>query len=118
MSNIIGLKLTHDATICYLEDGQLTLSHEMEKLSNRQRYTKMDPHDLRDLPPHYVVAVDGWKTGRVLLGGQEYEVAPYHEFELSNTGNPMQRFATELFILPSRNNAYCWRLCDVAVFKA
>jgi carbamoyltransferase len=35
-----GLKLTHDAAICILEDNRLIFSIEIEKLNNNKRYSK------------------------------------------------------------------------------
>lgn len=64
-----GIKVTHDGAVAVIEDGQLILSYESEKIGNRPRYSRFDDlGDIEDLlrPLGYslgemdAVAFDGW----------------------------------------------------------
>ncbi|HWV71841.1 MAG TPA: carbamoyltransferase N-terminal domain-containing protein [Pseudosphingobacterium sp.] len=66
---ILGLKLTHDGTICLIDNGKLMFSIELEKLNNNNRFKEID--DLSIIPEVLSmngvslsdvdhIVVDGW----------------------------------------------------------
>lgn len=85
--NILGLKLSHDATIAYAKDGVLQFSIELEKLDDRPRHAHIssiaDLHRLeraaidQGVQPEEIdlVAIDGWHNSRISSLG--LNVAPY-----------------------------------------
>lgn len=97
---ILGIKLSHDACVSYIEDGTLVRHIELEKLNNRPRYTKMKGmKDLTDaleaigvdMRDHKIqIAVDGWNNAHI----REWnlDVAPYSEFDhgLRKWNKPVQ----------------------------
>lgn len=83
-----GIKLTHDAAVAVIKDGELEFSVELEKMYNQPRYSKMQ--DLREIEEvlrrfdlrEYNIdnwAVDGWKHPSIDVIGGPIRVAPYHE---------------------------------------
>lgn len=73
----LGLKLTHDAAACLIQDGKLEWSVELEKINNGPRYAKLHSWAqtkgfLRRLEEEEgldyseaQISVDGWKRGRI-----------------------------------------------------
>ncbi|MBT2896392.1 MULTISPECIES: carbamoyltransferase N-terminal domain-containing protein [unclassified Streptomyces] len=108
---ICGIKTTHDGGVALIENGKLIFSYEMEKLDNRERYSKIDdlgivfgllaehgyaPGDI----DHFVF--DGWyKTKKILNWfGQEVEIelAPYRRGILG--GDVFQEYSGKVLDLP------------------
>ncbi|MEO3792257.1 carbamoyltransferase N-terminal domain-containing protein [Nonomuraea sp. B10E15] len=58
---ICGLKLTHDAGVAVVKDGELVFSIEVEKLANRRRYSPM--HDLDQVVG--ILAAEGFEPGDI-----------------------------------------------------
>lgn len=87
----LGLKITHDAAIACIEDGELLFCHEVEKIDNGPRYAKMDDPGVvarvlaaEGIAPTDIdiIAVDGWKGGRIFhQSAGVLPVAPYHEWD-------------------------------------
>jgi carbamoyltransferase len=91
----LGVKLTHDAAVSYVVDGELVFSTELEKIDNNARHTPVTSFDQVDaiLEDEAVtpgdldtVTVDGWKHGR-LHRPTTLDVAPYHDGD-SRDGDP------------------------------
>jgi carbamoyltransferase len=87
---VCGIKITHDAAVCVIEDGVLLFSVELEKLENRARYSKMRMLD--DVPKILAkfgidmeqidaFVVDGWKQSSTSIEGKRLELASYTEFD-------------------------------------
>jgi carbamoyltransferase len=106
MSNILGVKLTHDAAVALIADGELAFSIELEKLNNNPRHSAVDTFrqideilEDEDIHPLTIdaVAIDGWKYGRSLQP-KRVELAPYHEGDaregLPPWGNVLRSFQT------------------------
>jgi carbamoyltransferase len=96
---ILGIKMTHDASVAMIDGNKLAFSVEIEKLDNNPRYSKLTSitqieRILREREydsPNYIdrVVIDGWKRPTVTVEGVEYPVAPYHEFEPRSGRNPL-----------------------------
>ncbi len=86
---ICGLKLTHDGGISVIEDGQLRVQIDSEKLANSARYSAGNLDSLLRALSHEGLnsrdidffAIDGWGNLTTLIGGmqQDIEVAGYDE---------------------------------------
>lgn len=83
----VGVKLTHDAAVAMIEDGELRFSVELEKIDNNPRHAfvqslsevsdilraeGVDPVDVDSF------VLDGWKHGQSKRP-LTFNVAPYHE---------------------------------------
>ncbi len=87
-NRIIGVKLTHDAAVCAIQDGKLLFSVEAEKVANAPRYSALSSFEQvkrilrseqKPLRPDDVLVIDGWKHGHI--APHNLNVAPYHEFD-------------------------------------
>ena len=87
---IVGIKLTHDASVAYIHNGRLVGITELEKVQNGARYTKMPSlramnKVLGDLGTSIEgadsIVLDGWKGGSAASPCGRFSVAPYHEFD-------------------------------------
>lgn len=97
-NSILGIKLTHDASVALIIGNALIFSVELEKVANGDRYTKL--HRWEDvlailarfgytLDHIETVAIDGWKGG-FIDEPWNLSVAPYHEFDLiDSTADPL-----------------------------
>lgn len=87
MTNILGIKLTHDAAVAGISDGKLIFCVEMEKIKNQPRYTKMlSDEDIDMVLDHFnfkpdVIVFDGWKHKTAPSPAITLEVGSYHEFD-------------------------------------
>lgn len=87
MTNICGIKLTHDAAVAGISDGKLVFCVEIEKLRNNPRYAKMlRKEDIDEILQHFnfvpeAFVVDGWKHGEASSPAVTLDVASYHEFD-------------------------------------
>jgi carbamoyltransferase len=97
--NILGIKLTHDAAVAFVSDGELIFSTELEKVGNNPRYTKMpawgailDVLESEGLKPSHIdhFVIDGWKVGNANWPGGPTCVAPYHEGDGRRLDYPLQ----------------------------
>lgn len=90
MSKIVGIKLTHDAAVALVEDGQLKFCIELEKVDNMPRYTsagslfnieRVLQSEGVDADSVDTFVIDGWRGGHI----KEFniDVAPYHEHDYS-----------------------------------
>jgi carbamoyltransferase len=90
MTNILGLKITHDAAVAGISNGKLVFCVEIEKLNNNPRYTKLiDIESIGEICKKFnftpdVVAVDGWKHCLASSPAGEMHVASYHEFDTND----------------------------------
>jgi carbamoyltransferase len=100
-----GIKLSHDAAVAVIKDGELEFSVELEKMYNQPRYSKMQ--DLREVDEvlfrfhlrtynvdHW--AVDGWKEPKIDVIGGPVLVAPYHESDPPE--NEIDLFTREQYV--------------------
>ncbi|MFF1659158.1 carbamoyltransferase N-terminal domain-containing protein [Streptomyces sp. NPDC058255] len=108
---IVGVKTTHDGGVALIDDGKLIFSYEMEKLDNRERYSKIDDlgiifglleeHGFTPADIDYFV-FDGWyKTEKTLNWfGQEVgiKLAPYRRGLLSD--DVFQEYSGKVLDLP------------------
>ena len=91
---IIGIKLTHDAAVAVIEDGELKFSIELEKVENNGRYASahnwaevedvLRSEGIDRIGRDDVVVVDGWKAGRI--PNFDLSVAGYHDHDWPTTG--------------------------------
>lgn len=94
---IVGLKVTHDSGISYIEDGVLKFSVEFEKVNNRKRYTKLenaqwavDVFKAEGVDPEADVVVDGWRNGIAESPAMTIRVSGYHEFDCDDGKKPLR----------------------------
>ncbi len=85
---ICGIKLSHDAAVCVIDDGRLDFCVEMEKIDNGARYTKMKDFEqvnsvlasfgytMKDMDS---VVIDGWKFNKIDIDGLSIPVAGHHD---------------------------------------
>lgn len=87
---ICGLKLTHDAAVCVIEDGKLLFSVELEKVGNATRYTEMKSMSAIDMVLEKfgfefmdidIFVIDGWRGSSVSVDGKIFPVSGYTEFD-------------------------------------
>src|SRR5438132_10351008 len=99
MGRIVALKLTHDGGAAVLEDGQLAVMIEWEKLANNRRHSQ--PESLTacvdlladqgcGLEPGVTTVVDGWYSPVPLDTTSALPVAPYVEADPSELLTPLR----------------------------